>query len=556
MIKALRSGRYGVDILAIVAIVSTVIIGQYWATIVIVAMLVGGRSLEEYANERARSELTDLLKRAPKIAHIIESDGSINDRPARVVTVGTMIQVKSGEVVPADAIIVKGRGLVDESSLTGESLPIDKKPGDELLSGSVNGDETLVIRAIRSAKDSQYSQIVLLVKAAGDSHAPFVRLADRYAVPFTLIAFIIGSVAWVLSGDATRFAEVLVVATPCPLLIAAPVALISGMSRAARYGIIIKSGAVLEQLAAVKTVVFDKTGTLTEGKLEVAKVIPFGKTSNNELLRITASAEQDSTHILALTIVAYAKARGIKLTRPSTSDETAGKGLHAKIDNQAIRTGSLNHLADHGVDVSQVVDPQQTAIYVGQDKRYIGMITFADTVRLNSKGTLKRLRALGIDTIAMLTGDNKSTALGIASDIGISDVHAQCLPADKLDAIKTFGNRPVMMVGDGVNDAPVLAAADVGVAMGARGATAASESADVVILLDDISKVANAVGISQHTMRIALQSVMIGIIISIGLMLVAAFGYIPAIAGAGLQEIIDVIVIVNALRAHQTREVR
>lgn len=551
MVKALRSGHYGVDILAIVAIVSTIIVGEYWATIVIVAMLVGGESLEDYANERAKSELTDLLNRAPKIAHIIDEDNSISDYPINSVTIGMMVQVKPGEVVPVDAIVVRGSGLIDESSLTGESLPVGKKPGDEILSGSVNGDETLVIRAIRDAKDSQYSQIVMLVQGAANSHAPFVRLADRYAVPFTLIAFLIGAIAWVLSGNPARFAEVLVVATPCPLLIAAPIALISGMSRAARFGIIMKSGAVLEQLATIKTAVFDKTGTLTEGKLEVARITTYGNISSNELIKIAASAEQDSAHILAITIVDYAKEHGIKLNLPSKSTETAGKGIHADIDSHNIQVGHLNYLAKHGIDITQVVDPKQTAIYVGQDGKYIGMITFADAVRSNSKSMLRHLRKLGIAHIAMLTGDNKATADVIASELGIVDVRSECLPVDKLAAMGTFIHRPIMMVGDGVNDAPVLAAADVGVAMGARGATAASESADVVILLDDISRVAMAVGISKHTMSIAIQSVLIGIVISIGLMVVAAFGYIPAIVGAGLQEVVDVIVILNALRAHR-----
>ena len=551
MIKDLRGGRYGVDILAIVAIVSTIIVGEYWATIVIVAMLVGGESLEDYANERAKSELTDLLNRAPKIAHIVADDGSTSDHPIKSVTVGMTVQVKPGEVVPVDAILVRGSGLIDESSLTGESLPVEKKPGDELLSGSVNGAETLIIKAIRVAKDSQYSQIVMLVQAAANSHAPFVRLADKYAVPFTAVAFIIGILAWILDGNPKRFAEVLVVATPCPLLIAAPVALISGMSRAARYGIIMKSGAVLEQLSAVKTAVFDKTGTLTEGKLEVAKITTNGNISSGELLRVAASVEQDSAHIMAITVVAYAKEHGIKLGVSSKSTETAGKGIHAEIDGHNIQVGRLDYLAKHGVDIAQVVDPKQTAIYIAKDGKYMGMITFADAVRSNSKSMLKSLRKLGIGHIAMLTGDNKATADIIASSLGIDDVRSQCLPVDKLNAIKTFIYRPVMMVGDGVNDAPVLASADVGIAMGARGATAASESADVVILMDDISKVAQAVGISKRTMSIAIQSVLIGIVISIGLMIFAALGYIPAIVGAGLQEVVDVIVILNALRAHR-----
>lgn len=550
MMQTLRSGQFGIDILAVMAIVSTTAVGQYWATLVIVFMLLGGEALEDFANRRAQKELTDLLKRAPKIAHRFGKDERVEDVPVDDIVVGDVLLVKPGEVVPVDARVVEGEGLVDESSLTGESVPVAKAPGDQLLSGTINSDAALTVEALHTVGDSQYTQIVQLVQSAADSRAPFVRLADRYAVPFTLISFAIAGVAWWLSGDAVRFAEVLVVATPCPLLIAAPVALISGMSRSAKHGIIVKNGGILERLARVQTVVFDKTGTLTTGQLAVWKVMPTGGTSEEELIRLAASADASSAHILATSLVHYAEYRGIALDEAEDSVETSGKGMTAVVRGYSVIVGSRAYLEDAGVHVPADHETNKTALFVARDGVYVGYVSFADTVRENSAETIARLRTLGIESIAMLTGDHAATAREIGSQLGIDDIRAECLPADKLTAIRAFRNTPVMMVGDGVNDAPVLAASDVGVAMGARGSTAASESADVVILLDDISRVPLAVTIAKKTLRIALQSVLIGIVISIGLMLVAATGRIPAVVGAGLQEVVDVVVIVNALRAH------
>ncbi|MFZ1242864.1 MAG: heavy metal translocating P-type ATPase [Candidatus Saccharimonas sp.] len=550
MVQTLRNGQFGVDILAVMAIISTTAVEQYWATLVIVFMLLGGEALEDFANRRAQKELTDLLKRAPKIAHRLGDDGPIVDIPVDVIAVGDTLLVKPGEIVPVDATIVEGDGLVDESSLTGESLPVTKTPGDHLLSGTVNGDTALTVEALHTASDSQYAQIVQLVQAAADSRAPFVRLADRYAVPFTAISFVIAGVAWWLSGDPVRFAEVLVVATPCPLLIAAPVALISGMSRSAKHGIIIKNGGILERLARVKTVVFDKTGTLTTGQLSVWGVVPAHGVSEEELIRLAASADASSAHILATSLVRYAEYRGIKTTESKDSVEVPGKGVAAIVDRRAIVVGSKAYMKERGIQVPEDYEINKTALFAARDGVYLGSISFADTVRENSAETITRLKTLGIHHVAMLTGDHRRTALKIGGQLGIDDIHAECLPSDKLAAIRAFREAPVMMVGDGVNDAPVLAASDVGVAMGARGSTAASESADVVVLLDDISRVPLAIAIAQKTLRIALQSVLLGIAISIILMLVAATGRIPAVVGAGLQEFVDAVVIVNALRAH------
>lgn len=551
MVETLREGKYGIDILAIMAIVSTVVVGEYWATIVIVLMLTGGEALEDYANQRATRELSALMARAPITTHLLDKNGVIKDIPVTNVQIGDTLAIRPGETIPVDATLLADIASFDESSLTGESLPVEHKKGQELLSGSINGDQAITIKALRTAHDSQYQQIIDLVKAASSSQAPFVRLADRYAVPFTLISFAIAGVAWALSGSPLRFAEVLVVATPCPLLLGAPIAFISGMSRAAKHGIIVKTGAILEKLAAIKTVAFDKTGTLTYGEPEVAHILPIKGVGEHDLLRIAASAEQQSGHVLARALQVAAKRQKLSLAKTSHVHEATAQGVTAKVDNMAVIVGKLDFLHEHGIAIkTKKTDSGETAVHVAQGKHYIGSITFADKPRQNAKDTLQHIAQLGIAHTLMLTGDTKATAARIAGELGIEHVHAECLPKDKVEFVKNAEPRPVMMVGDGVNDAPVLAAAEVGMAMGARGSTAASETADVVVLVDDISRSALAISIGRRTMRIALQSIWIGIAISVGLMLVAASGIIPAVVGAGLQEVVDVVVIFNALRAH------
>jgi len=551
MIGKLHEGKWGIDVLAVTAILSTVIVGEYWAAIVVVLMLSGGTALEAYANQRATHELSALLERAPSITHIKLQDGSTTDIPVIQVAVGDVLLIRPGEVIPVDAVLLDETASFDESGLTGESLPVEHTKGQELLSGSINGDWAINIRTLRTAQNSQYQQIIDLVKAASNSQAPFVRLADRYAVPFTIISFAIAGVAWIWSSDPIRFAEVLVVATPCPLILGAPIAFISGMSRAAKYGIIVKNGATLEKLAHIKTVAFDKTGTLTHGEPKVARILPVGNIDEAELLRVAASAEQRSAHILAQSLVQHAKAKHIQLVRVNNVKETTAQGVEATVANRRIIVGKRLFLeAAHLTVKTHTDDAGETAIYVGQDGKYIGCITFADEIRQNSRSTIEKLHSLGVVHTIMLTGDVKATARRIVNELDIEDMRAECSPKDKVDAIKDLTDRPVMMLGDGVNDAPVLAAADVGMAMGARGSTAASETADVVVLLDDISRSALAIQIASDTMRIALQSIWIGIVISVGLMLVASTGSIPAVIGAGLQEIVDVLVIINALRAH------
>lgn len=550
MIGKLMNGTWGVDLLAIAAILATNSVGEFWAALVIVLMLTGGEALEDYASKRAQRELTALMARAPKMARL-KTGKSSKEVPVEKVQVGNIVLVLPGEVIPVDGTIVAGEAFVDESSLTGESEPVEKTVGNEVSSGTLNGETPIEIKTLRASKDSQYAQIVELVKSASDSRAPFVRLADIYAVPFTLISFAIAGAAWWVSGDPLRFAQVLVVATPCPLLLGAPIAMISGMSRAAKHGIIMKSGGILEQLSRVKSAAFDKTGTLTENKLTIHSIKPTKGHTKDEILQLAASAENLSTHMTATAIVATAKQRGLKLTSAQYIEEVAGKGIIATINHQQVVAGRKSLLTEQGVPEQSIPHIDHTATLLAVNGKYYGAITFADTIRTNSASTLARLNMLGVHKLVMVTGDNNSTAQKIAAEVGITDVYSECLPADKVRLVSELQPKPTLMVGDGINDAPVLAASDVGIAMGARGATAASESADVVIMLDDISKVADAVTISHRTIKIAMQSIMIGIIISTGLMLFATTGKLPAIVGAGLQELVDVVVIINALRAHR-----
>lgn len=551
MLRALRAGTFGVDIIAVTAIVATVLVGELWAALVIVLMLTTGEALESYAAGRATRDLRALLSRNPRTAHRIGPSGDADDIPIDDITVGVHILVRADEVVPVDGTLISDAGVFDESSLTGESLPVEKTSGDEVLSGSVNGSAAIVLQTTRAAADSQYQQIVALVESAAATKAPMVRLADRFALPFAITAYALAGLAWWVSGEPTRFAEVLVVATPCPLIIAAPVAFMAGMSRAARRGVIIRSSASLEKLRRARTFAFDKTGTLTRGTPRLVDVRAMTAFTPEDVLRSAASAEVNSAHILAAAAIAGARERGIA-TAPSTdATEATAAGITATVERRRVVVGKRDFVASNVRDdvARTILTGGEIAVYVGVDDRFAGVLVFRDQVRENALPTLMRLRERGARHFIMLTGDDTATAAYIAGVLEIDDVHAACLPSDKVAVVAQAGDRPVVMVGDGVNDAPVLAAADVGVAMGARGATAASEAADVVILADDIGRVADAVDIGTETVDVALQSIWIGIGLSTALMVVAAFGWIPALVGAWSQEAIDVIAIAWALRA-------
>ncbi len=548
MVKTLRSGKYGVDLLAILAVVATLAVGEYWAAMVILVMLTGGDALEDYAAKKANTELKALLDNSPRFAHVVTPDGS-KDVPVNDVPVSAKIIVKPGELVPIDGLIIKGTGEFDESSLTGEARPVAKTVGDTVMSGSINGDEAITLTVTKLAKDSQYQQLVKLVQEAEQTPAHFVRLADRYAVPFTVVAILISLLVWWLSKDPRRFAEVLVVASPCPLILAAPVAMVSGMSRASRNGIVVKTGSVLEKLAGAQTGAFDKTGTITNGHLTVAQILPAGTITKERLLHLAASAEQDSSHILARSLLAYASQHNISLAAVSGLTEETGKGITAMIEDHQVKVGKRQFVASQ----NQQAALDTTAIYVSVDGNYYGAIAFTDHVRPEAAQTMAKLKAAGVTNLIMLTGDQRAIAQQVAKAVGISTVKADLLPQDKIAALQSIpqSEHPVFMVGDGVNDAPSLATADVGIAMGAHGSTAASETADVVILKDDLAKVAKAVTISQDTLRIAKQAVLIGIAICTVLMLIASTGVIPAFVGAMLQEVIDTVSILWALKARQ-----
>jgi len=549
MVREILRGHWGLDILAVTAIVATVVVGEYVAALLVVLMLTGGEALETYANRRAKRELDALLARAPQLAHRMVGSDIVEVRIDEV-RPGDVLLVRPSEVVPVDALLRSSEASVDESSLTGESIPVEKQAGERLLSGSVNGNTAVEVVASATAADSQYQQIVALVVEAAASRAPVVRLADRFAVPFTLLAFAIAGVAWWLSGEPVRFAEVLVLATPCPLLIAAPVAFIGGMSRAARSGVIVKSGGVLERLAAARTAVFDKTGTLTHGAPTLTEVRPQPGLTPGALLALVASVEQYSSHVLAPAFIVAATEQGLALSEAEWAREEATNGIRARIAGREVVVGKFAFVASAAPDaVRTAIAPGELAVYAAIDGRYAGALLASDRLRENARSTLERLHRLGVRRTMILTGDARETAEHVAAELGVADVLAECLPADKVEAVRGIVERPVIMVGDGVNDAPVLAAADVGIAMGAKGATAASESADAVILVDDIARTAKVVEIGRDTVRIALQSIWLGIVVSIALMGVAAFGFIPATAGALIQELVDLVTILAALRA-------
>lgn len=548
MIKRLLRREWGLDVLALIAIVATLLVGEFWAAIIIVLMLTGGEALEDFAAGRAKRELSALLDRVPQVAHRFAPDGTIEDVATSEVRVDDRLLVRPSELVPVDAVLEDEQASVDESSLTGESMPVEKVTGDALMSGSLNGSSAVLVVASALAADSQYQRIIELVREAADSKAPMVRLADRYALPFTAVSLAIAGVAWILSGDPVRFAEVLVVATPCPLLLAAPVAFMAGMSTSARHGVVVKGAGTLEALARARTVAFDKTGTLTMGRPDVVRVQPTAGFASDELLTLVGAAEGYSSHVLAASLVRAVD--GKPTLTVSDASEVSAFGVLATVGDRRVVVGKPAFVAESAPDLERV-DPGggEAVVYAAVDGVFAGTIVLRDAVRPEAAATVASLRAMGIRSSLMLTGDVEHTARVIAEQVGIIEVHSECLPEDKVRIVAGVTSRPVIMVGDGVNDAPVLAAAEVGIAMGARGSTAASESADVVILLDDVFRVATAVSIAKRTVRIAVQSIWLGISISVVLMLVAATGVLPAIVGATLQEVVDLVTILNALRA-------
>lgn len=549
MIRDMVRGNWGLDILAVVAMVSTLAVGEVLASIIVVLMLSGGEALEDYAQHRAARDLENLLKHSPAIAHVLK-DGAPQDVDVENVEPGDRLLIKPNEIVPVDSTLISDEASFDESSLTGESLPVTKSTGDEILSGVVNGTTAVTVTAIKRAHESQFQQIVALMSEAEENRAPIVRLADRYAIPFTVLSLVIGGIAWFVSGSATRFAEVMVLATPCPLLIAAPVAFIGGQAQASRNGVIVKSGAVLEQLSRIQSALFDKTGTLTRGTPEVTRIVPARGWGEDELLRLTASAEKYSTHALARGIIQATQDRSLRLSDTDTADEVATNGVRAVIDGHDLRVGKRSFIEESVGDIDvPALKPGEGAAFVAIDGAYAGAVMLADQIRPETPRVISWLRDNGVKRVSMLTGDNSHTAQHIADLAGIDDVQADLLPPDKVRLAAETTPGPVLMVGDGINDAPVLARADVGLAIGAKSATAASEAADGVILRNSLRSVPEVVAISRHTVSVALTAIWLGIILSVGLMLVAATGAIPAVFGALTQEVVDLVAILYALLA-------
>ena len=628
MIDDLRHGQVGVDVLAVVAILSTVAVAEYWASWAVTLMITSGEAIEEYAQAKAERSLTALMEAAPQTAHVVNlpgvgrgfaadkgdsSDGfrrvglasaaaaahRFDTVPVEQVQLGDVLMVLPGETVPVDGELLSGTATLDLSNINGEPVPREVFAGARVMSGAVNGSTALTMRATQVAADSQYQRILELVASAQESRPAVVKTADRLAVPFTVLSLVIAGVAWAVSGVPTRFAQVLVLATPCPLLIAAPVAYIAGTGRLAAAGVLIKAQDVLENLGRVTQVFFDKTGTLTVKQPQVVRVemLPGAATRLNEdhVLMMAGVVESYSVHILSKGIAkagteAMARLRqrfedGQRLCpEPEASwpghgreypvvkniNEDAGKGVSGEVNGHAVRVGRLSFAAagEEGflaVDRTApsrseddlrtrfgLLQPDEMASYVSVDGRLIARIVLRDVPRANAKAVLAKLHELGVTELAMLTGDKRASANIIASEVGIDEVHAELFPEDKVAAVRAAtgaGKTVTMMVGDGVNDAPVLAVADIGVAMTDGTSTAASESAQVVIMNDNIAAVPRAIAIARRTKRVMLQAVIAGLVLATIGMIAAAFNLIPVVVGAFLQEAIDVVSILWALTA-------
>jgi heavy metal translocating P-type ATPase len=553
IVRDLRRGRAGVDVVALLAMAGALILGEVLAGAVIAVMLASGRALEEYAGARARRELGALLERAPSAAWRY-SDGELIACPVGEVRPGDRLLVKSGQVIPVDGLLA-GPAVLDESALTGEARPVERQAGERVPSGIVNAGGPVDLIAVATASESTYTGIVRLVEQAQASKAPLTRLADRWALLFVPATLLVAGGAWALTGEAGRALAVLVVATPCPLILAVPVAIVAGISRAARRGVIVKGGGALEALGRVRTLLLDKTGTLTAGTPALTRV-DAPEADPDELLRLVASLDQVSPHILAAAIVKAARDRGLPLTFPVEVEEVPGEGIRGLVGVHLVAVGKAAWAASGPLPGwarsvrRRAAFEGASAVFAAVDGRLAGVLLLGDPVRADTPRTIRLLRQVGITRIVMITGDQADAAERVAAVLGIDRVFAERTPADKAEVVaaeRTGGT--VVMVGDGINDAPALASADVGVAMGARGATASSEAADVVLLVDRLDRLVEAVRIARRSRRIAQQSILVGMGLSLVAMGWAAAGFLSPVVGALLQEAIDVAVILNALRA-------
>lgn len=553
VIAGLRKGRLGVDIIAVLSLAGTVIVGEYLAGVLIGVMLATGRVLDAAASQRASRDLHALLDRAPRTARR-RTQTAIEVVPVEDIAVGDVLSVGPGEMVPVDGRVASGGVILDESALTGESVPVSVVNGQAVRSGVVNAGDAFELLAGATAAESTYAGIVRLAGEAAAERAPVVRLADRLAAVFLPITILVAGVAGIAAGSLTRAVAVLVVATPCPLLLAAPIAIVSGLSRSSRYGVVIRDGAALENLGHATTLILDKTGTLTTGRPGGIDVTAAPGGNADEVLRLAASADQISPHVIAEAIVREAVARSLELTVPQAVAEEAGSGVTAVVESRRVSVGMLDVTSGGPPWADAVVQRAEfdgsVIAWVTVDGVLTGAITLVDEVRRDAPRTLRRLRSAGLNRVLMVTGDRSRPAREIGAILGLDEVYAEQSPADKVARVRTERDRAVtVMVGDGVNDAPALAAATIGVAMGARGSTASSEVADIVLTTDRLDRLADAMDIARRSRQIAIQSAAVGMGLSLVAMVVAAFGWLAPAPGALLQEAIDVAVIVNALRA-------
>lgn len=555
-LRGLLRGRAAADIVATLAIVTAVPLGEPLAGLVVVLMQTGGEALERLAEGRASAAVRELEAAAPHEAHRLLGDGTVVDVPAEAVAIDDLLLVRPGEMVPCDAVVTAGASHVDVSRLTGEPVPVSAGPGTRLPSGAVNGESPLTLRAVALASQSLYARIVELVRSAQAEKAPLQRLADRYAVWFTPLTLAVCVVAYVVSLDPVRVLAVLVVATPCPLILATPVAIIGGLNRAARQQIVIRNGGALEQLGGVTVAMFDKTGTLTVGRPALARVVPVSPFTESTLLALAGAVEHGSGHLLARSVVDGARSRGVGLPAASDIREAPGEGVEGRVEGRVVVVGAreyVRRIAPAAFSALNAADGGRAALraYVAVDGAAAGFLEFADAIRPEAAALLRRLNGLGITRMALLSGDRRENVEALGKALGFTETHADLLPHDKVALIESAmaGGEKVVMVGDGTNDAPALSTATVGVALASHGGGISAEAADIVILADDLGRVADAVETSRWTMRIARQSIWTGLGLSGAAMVVAAAGYIPPIAGAVLQEVIDIAVILNALRA-------
>lgn len=554
IVTSLRRGQLGLDIVAALSMSAALAFGEPLAGNVVALMYAGGQQLESFAEGRARREMTALLGRVSRTA-MRYAAGAIEEVEIERLVPGDRILMRRGEVVPADGSVAAGEALLDESALTGEALPVRRPAGEEVLSGSTCAGDAFDLIVARPAAASTYANIVRLVEAAQQSKAPMVRMADRYAIWFLLLTVALAGAAWWLSGDRIRALAVLVVATPCPLILAVPVAIISGMSRAAARGVLIKSGGALEALARVRTAILDKTGTLTFGRATVTDTRSAGDWVPDEVLRLAASLDQASTHVTAEALVTAARERGLVLSQPSDVEEKAGSGIEGTVEGRRVIVGGRGFVRSQLAkgDPYRFGDgfpPGTVTVAVAVDGALAGVIALADPVRPDAESVLAAFRAAGVQRIVLASGDREDVVSAVGRLLAVDAAQGELDPPAKVGVVETErAGGPVMMVGDGVNDAPALAMADVGVAMGARGSAASSEAANVVVLVDHLGRLAEALFVAHRTRRIALQSVVIGLGLSVAAMIVAALGYLPPVQGALTQEAIDIAVILNALRA-------